>query len=152
MKITLLAVGRMKQGPFLDAADEYLRRMEWPFALREVECRKQIEGPQKMLEEGRLLLEALPEGASLIALDERGKSLTSREFAGLIKQRQDEGCKDLAFAIGGADGLSDAVRAKSSGIISFGKLTWPHMLARLMLIEQLYRAQQILKGHPYHRD
>ncbi|HAU28871.1 MAG TPA: 23S rRNA (pseudouridine(1915)-N(3))-methyltransferase RlmH [Rhodospirillaceae bacterium] len=152
MKLTILAVGRMKSGPTLDSIKEYQRRMETPLAIREVECKKALDGPQKMAEEGHLLMDALPEGARLVAMDEHGKNLGSREFAALIQNEQDNGCRDLVFVIGGADGLSEDIRKRAFTTLSFGKLTWPHMLARLMLAEQLYRAQQILKGHPYHRD
>ncbi len=152
MKTTILAVGRLKSGPLLDALKEYQRRMDSPLEIQEVECKKALDGPQKTAEEGRLLLESLPDGARLVALDERGKNLSSREFASLIRNEQDNGTRDLAFVIGGADGLSEDVRRRAFTCISFGKPTWPHMLARLMLTEQLYRAQQILKGHPYHRD
>ena len=102
--------------------------------------------------EGELILAALPDGAQLVALDERGKSPTSRQFAKQIGDWQDDGISDIAFAIGGADGLSDAVRKHARLVLCFGAMTWPHFVVRGLLFEQLYRAQQIIAGHPYHRD
>ena len=95
---------------------------------------------------------AIPAGALVVALDERGESLSSRELAGRIGSWRDGGQSDIAFAIGGADGLDPSIRERAGLVLSFGRLTWPHQLARAMLAEQIYRAQQILAGHPYHRD
>lgn len=94
----------------------------------------------------------MPAGARLIALDERGRQWTSREFAERLAAWRDAGAPALAFAIGGADGLGEAVTSGADWIMSLGAMTWPHLLARVMLLEQLYRAQQILAGHPYHRE
>ena len=87
-----------------------------------------------------------------IALDERGKTLSSRELSGKIQDFQNESASEIQFIIGGANGLSDELRKECNFLLSFGRVTWPHMLARIMLIEQIYRSQQILSGHPYHRD
>jgi len=103
-------------------------------------------------QEGELLLAALPRGAKVIALDEIGKTMTSRDFATLLGRWQDDGAQDLAFMIGGADGLSEAARDAADVILSLGRMTWPHMLVRGLLAEQLFRAESILAGHPYHRD
>ena len=105
--------------------------------------------PQK---EGELLLSAVPEGGVIIALDERGKHLSSEEFAHRLGTWQDNGIPAAAFLIGGADGHSPEVRQKAHLLLAFGKMTWPHMLARAMLAEQIYRAKTILDGHPYHRS
>ncbi len=94
----------------------------------------------------------VPSGAAIVALDETGKHLASRAFAKQIRQWQDEGRPCAAFMIGGADGLDDSVRQRADLILSFGRATWPHLLVRGMLAEQVYRSQQILAGHPYHRD
>ena len=88
----------------------------------------------------------------IVALDERGQSLTSPQLASWIGARQGEAVQHLAFVIGGADGLDESLRSEARLVLGFGRLTWPHMLARVMLLEQLYRAQQILAGHPYHRE
>ena len=90
-------------------------------------------------------------GARLIALDERGAAWSSRQFANRLMSWRDSGAV-LAFAIGGADGLGEAVIERADAVMSLGVMTWPHLLARSLLLEQLYRAQQILAGHPYHRD
>jgi 23S rRNA (pseudouridine1915-N3)-methyltransferase len=88
----------------------------------------------------------------LIALDERGKTLGSRDFAGRLKGWEDQGAAEIVFLLGGADGLAPEIRDRASFVLSLGQMTWPHLLARAMLVEQIYRAQQILAGHPYHRD
>lgn len=98
------------------------------------------------------ILSKLDARATLIVLDERGKSLSSREFASRINDIQVQGQSKIQFVIGGADGLNDDIRGRAHLLLSFGSQTWPHMMIRVMLIEQIYRAQQILSGHPYHRD
>jgi 23S rRNA (pseudouridine1915-N3)-methyltransferase len=102
--------------------------------------------------EGELILAALPDGARLVALDERGAAWSSRDLAERLGGWRDGGVATLAFAIGGADGLAPAVVERADAVLSLGAMTWPHLLARCLLLEQLYRAQQILAGHPYHRD
>ena len=102
--------------------------------------------------EAELLLAALPAGARLVALDERGVQWSSRALADRLVQWRDAGAASIAFAIGGAEGLGHAVIARADTVLALGAMTWPHLLVRGMLLEQLYRAQQILAGHPYHRD
>lgn len=99
-----------------------------------------------------MILGALPPGVPLVALDERGSSWSSRTLADRIAAWRDQGAPELAFAIGGAEGLDAAVLDRAHTVMSLGPMTWPHLLVRGMLLEQLYRAQQILAGHPYHRD
>lgn len=99
-----------------------------------------------------MILAALPAGARFVALDEHGANLTSRVLAERLAAWRDQGVATLAFAIGGAGGLGRAVIERADAVLSLGALTWPHLLVRGMLLEQLYRAQQILAGHPYHRD
>lgn len=94
----------------------------------------------------------MPPGVRIVALDERGQAWTSRAFADRLAAWRDAGAPGLAFAIGGADGLGGAVIERADAVLSLGAMTWPHFLARVMLLEQLYRAQQILAGHPYHRE
>jgi 23S rRNA (pseudouridine1915-N3)-methyltransferase len=101
--------------------------------------------------EAEALVRALPDGAALVALDERGRMLTSPDLAARLAARRDSGTQDLAFLIGGADGLDPALRDRADLVLSFGPMVWPHMLARVMLAEQLYRAATILAGSPYHR-
>lgn len=151
MRIHLIAVGRAKRGPEKDLFDTYSGRIRWPFQLHEVEEKRPLSGDELKVREAELLLGALPEGAVLVALDERGKPLGSEQLAGKIEGWRDGGAGDLAFMIGGADGLHDSIRKRADLILNFGALTWPHMLVRGMLAEQVYRAQQILAGHPYHR-
>ncbi len=102
--------------------------------------------------EGELILEALPSGVPLVALDQRGSEWSSRDLADRLATWRDQGDAELAFAIGGAEGLGEAVLDHAAVRLSLGALTWPHLLVRGMMLEQLYRAQQILAGHPYHRD
>ncbi|MEC7396110.1 MAG: 23S rRNA (pseudouridine(1915)-N(3))-methyltransferase RlmH, partial [Pseudomonadota bacterium] len=102
--------------------------------------------------EAELITAAIPDGATIVALDETGRNLTSREFAKRLSHWRDTGTNELVFIIGGADGLTDEIRNKATLVMAFGKSTWPHLLVRGMLAEQLYRAQQIHAGHPYHRD
>ena len=134
-----------------DLLAEYLRRLTWPHEVKEVEEKRQLPPGVLMRREGELLLQTLPKQAVILALDGRGKSLTSEGFARLIQDYRDAGTGDLAFVIGGAEGLSEEVRAAAERSLAFGAMTWPHLLVRVMLAEQLYRAQSILAGHPYHR-
>ena len=152
MRITLAAVGRMKAGATKELYELYAQRLRWRITLKEVEERRSLPPEALKAQEGELLLAALPKGARIIALDEGGKTLSSRDFAELLNHWQDDGTQDLAFLIGGADGLSEAAREAADVILSLGRMTWPHMLVRGLLAEQLFRAESILSGHPYHRD
>ena len=151
MKLILLCVGTLKSGPEKALLEQYRARLSWPFEMREVICRKIGTSDQVKKWEGELLFQAIETDSVVIGLDERGTSLSSTEFAQILEGYRNEGIKSLTFVIGGADGLSDAVRARSQRLISFGRMTWPHLLVRGMVVEQIYRAQQILIGHPYHR-
>ncbi|MDJ0945723.1 MAG: 23S rRNA (pseudouridine(1915)-N(3))-methyltransferase RlmH [Kiloniellales bacterium] len=151
MRITIAAVGRLRAGPMQDLLSDYLRRLTWPHDVKEVEERRQLPPDALKRREGELLLQSLPKPARIIALDGGGKSLTSEAFARTIQDYREAGTGDLAFVIGGAEGLSDEVLAAADRRLAFGAMTWPHLLARVMLAEQLYRAQSILTGHPYHR-
>ena len=119
-------------------------------ALKEVEEKKKLPAAELKRAEAALIAKAIPKNSLLVALDRRGRELTSEELAERIKRWRDEG-RNLAFVIGGAEGLDDSVRDNADFVLSFGPATWPHMLVRIMLAEQLFRAQAILKGHPYHR-
>jgi len=157
MKLRILAVGRAKSGPEAALIAEYGKRLQWTLAIEEVEERRPLTGPELKAREAELLAQALAKGAAkgqriLVALDERGRQLGSREFAQKLAGWRDQGVAEIAFVIGGADGLADSLRQRADLALSLGQMTWPHMLARAMLVEQIYRAQQILAGHPYHRD
>jgi len=152
MRIVIAAVGRFRREPERELFEAFLKRISWPIALKEVEERRPLPGPQKKAAEATKLLAALPEGATVVALDEAGKALSSAEFAKQMGRWRDDGVGDLAFVIGGADGLDASVLDRARLTLSLGPMTWPHMMVRALLAEQLYRAQSILAGHPYHRE
>ena len=156
MRLHILAVGKMRADyPERALFEDYQMRFNRtgkPLALGpmhevEVEDKKNL----GMAAEGELLSRAVPNGAMLVCMDERGKVLSSPDFAAHLARWRDGGVQDLAFVIGGADGIDPALRAKADFLISFGAMVWPHMLVRVMLAEQLYRAATILGGGPYHR-
>jgi 23S rRNA (pseudouridine1915-N3)-methyltransferase len=149
MRIKLLSVGSVKKAsPFHDLFETYAKRMNWALETVEVDARKNQTSEQQ---EARLL-PLIPDDAYIFALDERGKTLSSIEFTRHIQQLESDNRTQLCFIIGGADGLTENIRKKADFLLSFGKQTWPHQLVRVMLIEQIYRAQQISAGHPYHRE
>ena len=155
MRLHILAVGRLRAGPEKALFDDYLTRFDrsgralglGPARLVEVEDRK---GGGRAAE-AALLAKAIPEGALVCALDERGTAESSPQFARRLADWRDAGRGDLALVLGGADGIDPALRARADHALSFGRMVWPHMLARVMLAEQLYRAASILAGGPYHR-
>lgn len=151
----LVVVGRLRAGPELDLIKDYLTRFDrtgralglGPAQVIEVEDKK----GGGMAAEAALLEKAIPLGALVCCLDERGKVMSSPDFADQLGQWRDNGRQDVAFVIGGADGIDPALRERADALLSFGKMVWPHMLVRVMLSEQLYRAASILSGAPYHR-
>jgi 23S rRNA (pseudouridine1915-N3)-methyltransferase len=155
LRVTVCAVGRLRSGPERVLADEYYARFNrtgrplglGPVAEVEVEDRKN----QGMAAEGELLARAIAPGAVLAVLDERGKTLPSPEFAAQLARWRDAGRGEVAFVIGGADGIDGALRGRADFALSLGAMVWPHMLVRVMLAEQLYRAATILGCGPYHR-
>ncbi len=155
MRVRICAVGRLKAGPERTLCDDYLQRFAktgrtlglGPAEIREVDDRK----GGGMQAEADLLQKSLPDKARIVCLDERGDLLTSPAFAELLANWRDAGQQDVAFVIGGADGIDPALRDRADRLLSFGAMVWPHMLARVMLCEQLYRAATILSGGPYHR-
>ena len=151
MRISIIAVGRLKSGPESALAQHYLDRLTWPVTIREVEERKKLPPPALRKREGELLLSACTKSSVTVALDEQGESLSSRDFAEHLRRWRDEG-EEINFIIGGADGLDGAILERASLVLSLGRMTWPHQLVRGLLLEQIYRGQQILAGHPYHRD
>ncbi|MFO6465245.1 23S rRNA (pseudouridine(1915)-N(3))-methyltransferase RlmH [Jannaschia sp. KMU-145] len=153
MRIDLIAVGRLRKGPEKAMIDDYLDRFAKTGRGLGLPLLSVVELDAKgggQAAEAALIERALPEGAVVVALDERGRQMTSPDLATLIGRTRDE-ARDMAFVIGGADGLTPALRDRADVILSFGAMVWPHMLARVMLTEQLYRAASILGGSPYHR-
>jgi len=156
VKLSLIVVGRLRKGPEALMIDDYLTRFErigrsmglGPVSVIELEDKK---GGGKA-GEAALLQKALPEGAVLVVLDERGKVLKSPEFAQKLAGWRDQGQREVVFMIGGSDGLDTKLVAQADFSLSFGKMVWPHMLARVMLSEQIYRAASILSNAPYHRE
>lgn len=141
----------MKAGPEKELWDQYARRMVWPLNLKEVEERNSLKPAALKRKEALLLQAAVPKGALIVALDKGGKSHTSEQLADQFGRWMQEGPSDIAFVIGGADGLDHSILQSARQKIAMGAMTWPHMLARIMLIEQIYRAQCILANHPYHK-
>ncbi len=163
MHLTVAAIGKLKSGPAFEMVEDYAKRcnglgrqvgLSGPKII-EVEASKALSGAVLQAKEAELLAPKLPEAGLIYILDEKGKALTSQSFANGLAQARDDGVSDATFIIGGADGHGPAIRslAKTRGarLISFGPATWPHMMVRAMLIEQLYRAITLLAGHPYHR-
>ena len=150
MQLLILAVGKGRTAPEHLLACDWLARLPQSGNIIEVES-KLPPGPKRTDDESRRLLRAIPDGAALAVLDPRGKDHSSEDLAALIHEWQDQGLQTACFAIGGADGHEDLLRDRANHLISFGRATWPHMLCRAMLAEQLYRASCILAGHPYHR-
>ena len=148
--MTICTVGRLKAGPERDLIDRYRKRIQWPFEFLEVEERRKLSAAELQLRESNLLISATPAEAVRIAMDERGKTLSSESFAEKLGEWRDQG-RDIAFIIGGAGGLAPENKVGADLVLSFGAATWPHMLVRVMLVEQIYRAQEILAGNPYHR-
>ena len=155
MRLHVCAVGRLRAGPERVLTDDSYERFDrtgrplglGPVVEHEVEDKK----GGGMTAEAELLSRAVPAGAVLVTLDERGRVLSSPDFAGLLARWRDGGRLDLAFVIGGADGIDQGLRARAEASVSFGAMVWPHMLVRVMLAEQIYRAATILAGGPYHR-
>lgn len=147
MKIHVVSVGSLKSGPLRVLWETYERRLMNPLEIHDVLVSKTANKSQ----EATLILKEIPPQSFVVALDERGENLPTRSFADLLEKRRTLSTKHMCFIIGGADGLDLFVREKADKILSFGAQTWPHDFVHVLLIEQLYRAQQILRGHPYHR-
>lgn len=160
MRLTLAAVGRLKAGPERELVARYTERISGAgkgvglsdLAMRETEESKARRPEDRKAEEARALKAFIPESARTIALDERGKSMSSEAFAAQLGAWRDGGLRDVCFLIGGADGLDPSLRAEAAMTLSFGALTLPHQIVRVLVAEQIYRAVSILAGHPYHRS
>jgi 23S rRNA (pseudouridine1915-N3)-methyltransferase len=139
LKLHIIARGKIGRCPEADLITRYVKRLNWPFAITELPDTGGKAPP-------------LAPGTLTVALDEGGEQLGSAAFAKQLEQWRDSGTREVRFLIGAADGLSAEDRAGAALLLSFGRATWPHMLARAMLVEQLYRATSIIAGHPYHRE
>ncbi|MCB2053164.1 MAG: 23S rRNA (pseudouridine(1915)-N(3))-methyltransferase RlmH [Geminicoccaceae bacterium] len=148
MRLHLIAIGRLRDPPLEALIARYVERSPWPLRTVELVARGKAGGAAA---ETALLLEKVPEGARIVALDERGLDLSSTDFAGRLDAWRHEAAADVAFLVGGADGLAPTARERADLVLAFGRATWPHMLVRVMLAEQLWRAASIMAGHPYHR-
>ncbi|WP_019222143.1 23S rRNA (pseudouridine(1915)-N(3))-methyltransferase RlmH [Bartonella rattaustraliani] len=159
MQISIFAVGRMKKGAEQKLVDHYLDRFSktagavgfYFKTLQEISESRAQKACQRMEEEGKKLIDFLPEKCRLIVLDERGKSISSSAFAEKLESYRDGGVRDLIIALGGPDGHNERVRDRADFLLSFGFMTWPHQITRILLTEQLYRAVTIASHHPYHR-
>jgi 23S rRNA (pseudouridine1915-N3)-methyltransferase len=159
MRIALICVGRLKAGPERELFDRYFKRLSEGARgvgiagvdLREIDESRARRPDDRREEEGAAILAAAPPASMLVALDERGQSPNSAEWAAHIVQARDAARPVYAVVVGGPDGLSDSLRERADRVIGFGAMTWPHQLVRAMASEQLYRAMTILAGHPYHR-
>lgn len=146
MKIIILAIGKCKKNsPEAAIIAEYAKRSNWEIIIKEKDNSTQED-------EAKFLQGSIPHNAKVIVLDERGENIKSQELAKRIENWQNNGCSEICFLIGGADGHLQSTRDKADLLLSFGKLTLPHMLMRAVLSEQIYRIQTIIAGHPYHRE
>jgi 23S rRNA (pseudouridine1915-N3)-methyltransferase len=159
MRIVVVAVGRLKQGPERELAERFRKRAADAgrgvglnsFDIVEIKESRAGDAARRMLEESIAIANVIPERAVTVIMDERGESLSSGAFAGRLQGWRTQDKPAVVFIIGAADGLAPSLREKASLAIAFGAATWPHQLVRIMLLEQLYRAVTILAGHPYHR-
>ena len=159
MRLVIIAIGRLKQGPERELAERYRERFDdigrklgfRGLEIHEIPESRARDATTRIAEEAAAISAAIPEKSVLVALDERGDNIDSTVFARHLGRWRDQSVANTIFMIGGADGLSPDLRRKAELRIAFGSATWPHQLVRIMLLEQTYRAATILAGHPYHR-
>jgi 23S rRNA (pseudouridine1915-N3)-methyltransferase len=159
MRLSIVAVGRLKQGPERELAARYAKRASdagrslglGPVDVVEIRESGNRDAGRRLIEESVALADAIVDGAAVVVLDRRGESLRSEQLAGRLRRWQESGQASIVFVIGGPDGLADSLCDRAALRLAFGAATWPHQLVRIMLLEQLYRAITILTGHPYHR-
>lgn len=160
MRLTLCAFGRMRQGPEREMCEHYAGRAEklgraLGFSgpqLREFDESGSLDAAARARREAELFAAATPDDAQVVLFDETGRHLTSADFAQLLRSWQDRGVRECLFWLGGAEGHCRQARERADVSLCFGRMTWPHLLARAMACEQIYRAMTILAGHPYHRQ
>jgi 23S rRNA (pseudouridine1915-N3)-methyltransferase len=159
MRIVVAAVGRLKQGPERELAERYRKRAAdagrsagvTAVDIIEIKESRAGDAARRMLEESIAIANIIPDDGVIVILDPRGESMSSSAFAGRLQGWRSENRPAIAFILGGPDGLAPSLREKSTMAVAFGAATWPHQLARIMLLEQIYRAITLLAGHPYHR-
>jgi 23S rRNA (pseudouridine1915-N3)-methyltransferase len=159
MKLVVVAIGRLKQGPERELADRYRERFDdigrklgfRGLEIHEISESRARDAATRITEEAAAISAAIPAKSVLVVLEERGDNIDSAAFARHLGRWRDESVANTIFVIGGADGLSPDLRRKAKLSIAFGAATWPHQMVRFMLLEQVYRAATILAGHPYHR-
>jgi 23S rRNA (pseudouridine1915-N3)-methyltransferase len=139
MRLHIIARGKIGRSPESELVERYMKRISWPTKITEIS-------------ENAKALPLAERGSRTVLLDEKGEQLSSAQIAELIGRWRDDGVTEVRFCLGAADGFDDGDRAAADRLIAFGKATWPHMMARAMLAEQLYRATSILANHPYHRE
>ena len=156
MKLTVAAVGRLKADYAIQGCERFRRRLTRYFDLKYIETKdvKRRAGGTEAIKaaEGQALLKAIPTGTVKVIMDERGKAWTTQQLVQWLETQKNRGSASISFLIGGPDGHSDEMRHQGQAIWSLSPLTFPHELARLVLLEQLYRAATVMNGHPYHRD
>jgi 23S rRNA (pseudouridine1915-N3)-methyltransferase len=159
MRILVISIGRLKQGPERELAERYRERFEdigrklgfRGLEVHEIPESRARDAATRIAEEASAISAAIPAKSTLVALDERGDNIDSSAFARHLGRWRDEQIASTIFVIGGADGLSPDLRRMAKLRVAFGSATWPHQMVRVMLLEQIYRAATILAGHPYHR-
>lgn len=159
MRLVVISIGRLKQGPERELADRYRERFDdigrklgfRGLEIHEIPESRARDSATRITEEAAAISALIPDKSVIVALDERGNSIDSASFARHLGRWRDESVGNTIFVIGGADGLSPDLRRKAKMSIAFGSATWPHQMVRVMLLEQIYRAATILAGHPYHR-
>ena len=159
MRLLVIAIGRLKQGPERELADRYRERFDdigrklgfRGLEVQEIQESRARDAPSRMAEEAAAISAVIPAKSVLVALDEHGKNVDSSAFAKHLGRWRDDQIANTIFIIGGADGLSPELRRMAKISMAFGAATWPHQMVRVMLLEQIYRAATILAGHPYHR-
>ncbi len=151
MKIDIVTIGRLKKGAHFDLCAEYSSRIKYPLTIYEGESKTTIESAQKADEE-KYLLSKIASDSYCIILDEHGQNMKSLAFADFLEKLNLQGHSKICFVIGGATGLGPEVKKRANYSLSFGAQTWPHQMVRVMLLEQIYRSQQIRAGHPYHKE
>ncbi len=154
MRITILSIGKFENSPHKAVFEHYLKRLKWKIELKEIELKNsdKLTSAQRKKGEGELILKNLKPNSKMIICDEKGQQFKSVEFTKMLSDFALQGSSNLTFIIGGSDGFSDEILERKNLKISFGKITFPHLMLRCVLIEQLYRAFSIINNHPYHRE